>query len=218
MLGNPERGGRVAGCRCAADEDGKGGFHYFRTYADLAQLEQLHGVGNITCHTPYEVVANVMKTAELPGKNPQEEVFRAAEALMKQIAIATRKLRQLGVARTERPISDYVEWVVSEKLGLRLNSNPIEQGFDAVDTDGKRYQIKSRMIPKRSGNTGFDNIEPHDFDYLICTFVDPATYQIHSAYKVPRSVVLKHTVQYAKRKSFRWERVSRTDPEIAKVI
>ena len=162
MLGNPERGGRVAGCRCAADEDGKGGFHYFRTYADLAQLEQLHGVGNITCHTPYKVVANVMKTAELPGKNPQEEVFRAAEALMKQIAIATRKLRQLGVARTERPISDYVEWVVSEKLGLRLNSNPIEQGFDAVDTDGKRYQIKSRMIPKRSGNTGFDNIESHN--------------------------------------------------------
>ena len=74
MLGNPERGGRVAGCRCAADEDGKGGFHYFRTYADLAQLEQLHGVGNITCHTPYKVVANVMKTAELPGIYQESEL------------------------------------------------------------------------------------------------------------------------------------------------
>jgi len=41
--------------------------------------------------------------------------------------------------------SDYGEHVVAERLGLKLENNS-NKGYDAVDSNNLRYQIKSRRI------------------------------------------------------------------------
>ena len=56
------------------------------------------------------------------------------------------ELKAQGVVRTgNNPIGDYTEWLVAETLDLELTDN-CAAGYDATDSNGKRYQIKGRRI------------------------------------------------------------------------
>lgn len=59
------------------------------------------------------------------------------------------------------------EIYAAEELGLKINLNITEPGFDAIDSSGKRYQIKYRSL--RTQNADFNNF---DFDYLILVNLD----------------------------------------------
>lgn len=54
------------------------------------------------------------------------------------------ELRNLGVIRTGKVVSDYGEYWVSKKLGLILERKTNNKGFDATDKKGKKYEIKAR--------------------------------------------------------------------------
>jgi len=57
------------------------------------------------------------------------------------------------------------ELYASRELGLTLREKPNEQGFDAIDRDGKRYEIKHR----RAQNVDLNNF---GFDFLVLVNLD----------------------------------------------
>jgi hypothetical protein len=111
----------------------------------------------------------------------------------------TQELRQRGVLRTNnKPIGDYVEWLVATKLNLQLagSSNP---KIDATDGNGKSYQIKSRMIKnvnRAKPLVQIRNLEAGSFDYLIMAYLNPA-YEVQQCLLIPSETVIKHS-RYSK--------------------
>ena len=54
------------------------------------------------------------------------------------------KLRGARVIRTTKVVADYGEYIASKKLNLKLVGNPVNRGYDAIDRNGKKYEIKTR--------------------------------------------------------------------------
>lgn len=104
---------------------------------------------------------------------------------------ATEELRSRGVVRSQNnPTGDYAEWLVSQHLGLKLETNS-EKGFDARDSDGKRYQIKGRRITTANGSRQLSVIRDlggGDFDFLIAVVFDK-DWNVLTAAKIPHSAV-----------------------------
>lgn len=92
------------------------------------------------------------------------------EQLLNQYTQILDELRERGVIRTENsPIGDYAEWLVAKCLGLTLKKSS-NSGYDAIDTEGVKFQIKSRRITPKNPSTQLSairNLESQDFDYLI---------------------------------------------------
>jgi hypothetical protein len=60
------------------------------------------------------------------------------------------ELRLRKVVRTSNsPIGDYAEWLIANQLGLTLVSNSTS-GYDAVDVNGVKFQIKGRRLTPRN--------------------------------------------------------------------
>ena len=101
------------------------------------------------------------------------------------------QLRSRGVIRTKNnPVGDYAEWLVSKALGMTLLSNS-SAGADAIDTDGKKVQIKARRVTSDNPSrqlSALRNYEAADFDYLIAVIFDE-TYNILDAYKIPQELI-----------------------------
>lgn len=80
------------------------------------------------------------------------------------------ELRHRGVTRsTNNPAADYTEHLVSTKLGLTLAGSSVS-GFDALDANGRRYQIKGRRLTRQNKSTELSairNLPDHPFDFLI---------------------------------------------------
>ena len=54
------------------------------------------------------------------------------------------ELRRRRVIKTgNNPIGDYTEWLVCNRLKLEVQGNSTA-GYDAIDHEGNRYQIKGR--------------------------------------------------------------------------
>jgi hypothetical protein len=103
------------------------------------------------------------------------------------------ELRQRGVTRsTNNPVADYTEHLVSTKLGLTLGSNSAA-GFDAVDADDRRYQIKGRRLTPQNQSTELSairNLPDRPFDFLIAV-VYRSDFTIDYAAQVPYEVVVE---------------------------
>ncbi|MCL6406240.1 hypothetical protein EXT70_11230 [Dickeya dadantii] len=101
------------------------------------------------------------------------------------------QLRSRGVIRTKNnPVGDYAEWLVSTALGMNLlnNSSP---GIDAVDSDGKKVQIKARRVTSDNPSrqlSALRNYEAGHFDYLVAVIFDE-DYKVLDAYKIPHEVI-----------------------------
>ena len=114
--------------------------------------------------------------------------------LLKLNAQTIEELIHRGVIRTRNnPVADYTEWLVSKKLNLALVENSHE-GFDAVDEDGIRYQIKSRRHSKTRASNQLGEIRNlHDcpFDNLIAVIFE-WDYSVLFAVKIPVGELEKH--------------------------
>ena len=83
--------------------------------------------------------------------------------------IATHKKRKLGIT------GEVGEVLVCHQLGLRLILDSRSKGFDAIDKNSKRVQIKSRRsetegLPRDVGRISrFSN---HKFDYALLCLLD----------------------------------------------
>ena len=99
-------------------------------------------------------------------------------ALMNQYAAVLITLNERGVIRTyNSPVGDFAEWLVSQKLGLRLEKNSA-RGLDATGSDGLRYQIKCRWertdfpTPQSRELGVIRSLEKNQFDFLIAVIFD----------------------------------------------
>ncbi len=111
-----------------------------------------------------------------------------ARTLLKSYLTSRAGLKRLGVIRTARSIeSDFAEWYVARRLGLRLNPNPVAKGYDALDAHGHRYQIKSRMFRPHT-SFHFKTLK-REFDVLIGVLLDEQTLRVRRCYKIPFHVV-----------------------------
>lgn len=102
------------------------------------------------------------------------------------------ELNEREIVRTfNSPVGDYAEWLVSDKLAMKLeiNSNP---GYDAVDISGNKCQIKCRWERdgKKKRQLGvIRNFEANDFDYLIAIIFD-SDFEVKCAYKIFRQAII----------------------------
>jgi hypothetical protein len=101
------------------------------------------------------------------------------------------ELRLRKVLRSKNnPVGDYAEWLVAEKLSLTLAHNSVK-GYDAIDRQGIKYQIKSRRVTagNRSSLLGvIRNLDDCDFDFLVAVIFDEA-WNVKYAAKIAHSVI-----------------------------
>jgi len=91
------------------------------------------------------------------------------------IAAARRYEATTGEARKVGITGEVGEVLACHKLGLELATDPRSIGFDAVDADGKRVQIKTRRsesagLPRDVGRLG--TFSRHPFDYALLVLLD----------------------------------------------
>ena len=112
-----------------------------------------------------------------------------AELLALHAGIAS-ELRERNVTRSSNnPVGDYAEHLFSKAMGWTLANNSTGS-FDALDGDGKRYQIKSRRLTKHNGSTLLGvmrDLPKAGFDSLAAVLFD-------ETYKVVRAVLIPHQV------------------------
>ena len=107
------------------------------------------------------------------------------ELLQTQSAVIA-ELRRRGVVKTKNsPIGDYTEWLVSNRLGLTVEASS-RASFDAVDSEGIRYQIKGRCSEEsRVQFSAIRNLEQQGFDFVIAVI-------FHEDYSVRLAVKISH--------------------------
>ncbi len=77
------------------------------------------------------------------------------------------ELRRRGIIRTAKVVPDYGEYIAAKKLGLQRSTNPSNKGYDAVDDQGRKYEIKARKTTAWNKPTIFpvneDQLRSSDF-------------------------------------------------------
>lgn len=111
--------------------------------------------------------------------------------LLRMYAAVMEELRRRNVIRTaNNPVADYTEWLVSDKLGLRLE-NSSQAGYDAIDHEGNRYQIKGRRVRRSQVSatlSAIRNLADQGFDWLIAVIFE-TDFSIRYAAKIPHGLV-----------------------------
>ena len=122
------------------------------------------------------------------SKESDSELLAAYSELMEE-------LRQRNVTRTSNnPVADYAEKVAVERLHLRQVGKE-QKGFDAVDAQGYRYQIKARRITKHNASRQLSvirNLSERPFDYLIAVIFNES-FKVKEIWEIPYEFVREHS-------------------------
>lgn len=98
------------------------------------------------------------------------------DALTDLWANTMAELRRRGIVRTfNNPVGDIAEALAARRLGLTVVERNSEKGHDAVDADGRRYQVKARRITPQNKSRQLGNIRDLDddpFDFLVAVLFD----------------------------------------------
>lgn len=115
--------------------------------------------------------------------------------LLQLYAELIEELRDRGIIRSgNNPVADYAEKVAVERLSLKQVGKE-QKGFDAVDTQGYRYQIKGRRITKHNSSRQLSvirNLNERLFDYLIAVIFDES-FKVKEIWKIPYEFVKEHS-------------------------
>jgi len=111
--------------------------------------------------------------------------------LLKRYTEIIEELQGARIIRSSKVVSDYGEYISSKKLNLKLMPNSVNKGYDAVDKNGKRYEIKSRKSTTKSRATVIpapnkDQLRTADFLVAIIFNDD---WSIRDFVKIPMSKV-----------------------------
>jgi hypothetical protein len=98
------------------------------------------------------------------------------------------ELRRREVVRTSNsPVGDYAELLFSTAFGWALEGSSAA-GHDATDSEGRRYQIKSRRLTSHNESRQLSflrRLPEKKFDYLAAVLFD-------ARYRVKRAIILPH--------------------------
>ncbi len=112
------------------------------------------------------------------------EILRLHAALLNELA-------DRGVVRSKNnPIADYAEFIVAKSLALVLEGKS-NKGFDAADSDGRRYEIKTRRERSTSKTiltSPIRDLEGEHFDELVIVLF-AEDYTVKKAVQLPRRLV-----------------------------
>jgi hypothetical protein len=119
-----------------------------------------------------------------------------------------RELRHRCIARTSNnPVSDYTEWLVSEKLNLELAPKS-EKGFDATSrSDECKYEIKARRVTTANKSrqlSAIRDLQGRHFDFLIAVIYDE-DFEVLLSLKIPHRVVVDKSTFVAATNSYKLE-------------
>jgi hypothetical protein len=101
------------------------------------------------------------------------------------------ELCERGIIRTvNNPAADYAEHLVAAALSLKP-APPSTKGYDAIDENGNKYEVKARRLTRRNKPTRFSAIRKLDeesFDYLAAVLFEE-DFSINRAYVFPLAFV-----------------------------
>jgi hypothetical protein len=113
------------------------------------------------------------------------------EQLLSAYCSLMAALKDRGVIRSSNnPVADYTESLVSKALGLSLESQSTA-GFDALDSNGRRYQIKGRRLTSHNTSpqlSAIRNLDKKPFDLLAAVAYD-ANLSVLYAALIPVAIV-----------------------------
>lgn len=116
---------------------------------------------------------------------------RSVGELLRTYSEVMEELRKRGVVRSSNnPVADYTEYLVSTELALTRLGNSAA-GADAVDGQGRRYQIKGRRLTAANRSpalSGIRNLKDRPFDYLIAVIYHE-DFTVDYAAQLPYEVV-----------------------------
>jgi hypothetical protein len=106
------------------------------------------------------------------------------------------ELLSRGVLRSSNnPTGDYAEHLVASKLELTLQPNSTS-GYDAVASDGTRFQIKGRRLMSFNASRQLGvlrNLDQDGFDYLVVVVFGP-NFEVQEMWQFPIDLVREHAI------------------------
>jgi hypothetical protein len=123
---------------------------------------------------------------ELNGKSDRE--------LLELYARVMRLLRDRNtISSSNNPVADVAEQLAAKAFGLTLAAKS-EKGFDGIDLEGVRYQVKGRRLTPENKSTELSivrNLEDGQFDYLLAIYFDEF-WGIHRAIRMTHEAFARH--------------------------
>ena len=119
--------------------------------------------------------------------------------LLQAYASVMSELRRRGIVRsTNNPVADLAELLASRAFDLTLETKSTA-GFDCVDCNGTKYQVKARRRTSANRSTQLSpirNLDRKNFKYLLAILFDEG-FQVERALCIPRGVVGQYS-RYSK--------------------
>jgi hypothetical protein len=126
--------------------------------------------------------------------------------LLTQYATTMEELRKRGVVRSSNnPAADYAEGLVARALGLKLTEGS-NKGFDALDANNRRYQIKCRRLTSHNPSrqlSAMRGMKEQPFD-LLAAILFSQEFSVMRAALVPFAVVLERSSYVERTNSWRF--------------
>ncbi len=129
--------------------------------------------------------------------------------LIREYVRLRRELKARGVLRADRSLAgELAEYLAARDFGVSLQPNLVNAGFDGI-RDGKRIQVKARIIRSVDASTSWDFREaPAGFDEFLGFLFDP-DYRVLRIVRLPVDVVQRLAVRNKSRWSLRWNKALR---------
>ncbi|MCX6147917.1 MAG: hypothetical protein NTW25_11825 [Candidatus Kapabacteria bacterium] len=104
--------------------------------------------------------------------------LQKSEDLRSQINI---ELKNIKFNRTKHIEADFAEAYAAIKLGLTLVKNNTP-GFDALDNDHKKYQIKKVTLGENNKISSYPKVSLDTFDYLVVVILKK--FKVNNLFKI----------------------------------
>jgi hypothetical protein len=115
----------------------------------------------------------------------------SVKELLQQHSAIIDELKRRSIVRTKNnPVGDYTEWLVAKGLGLELAGNS-SAGYDGIDSEGVKIQIKGRRITPENKSrqlSAIRKLKEKDFDQLAAVIFNE-NYEIIDAVLIPHEVI-----------------------------
>jgi hypothetical protein len=122
-------------------------------------------------------------------------VSASSRQLLAGYARTIAELRSRGIVRSNNaPAGDYAEWLVARALVGELVENFSVKSYDVRLEDGRRVQVKSRVVsePPASGQTQTSAFRSWDFELAALVLLRDVDYMPSLGVLVPVDIVRNH--------------------------